>query len=384
MAVQSLGSRRSFLVAVLLALVAAAAAAAIYSTTERFWLDLAVYRQAGHAVRTGEPLYEFTVYGEQGNALRYVYPPFAAILFVPLAAVGPVTAVLFWTFGSLLALVAAARVALRAPESAPVRGGALAAAVAVVPLYPIVNNLQVGQVNLVLMLLVLADLLGVVPARWRGAGIGVAAAVKLTPAIFVVYLLATGRPRDAARAGAAFAAATAVGFLFRPGDSLHYWSGVFADSSRVAQDGRTINNQSLSAALARVFGPDAAAAWWLPLAVVVAGAGVAVAARAARQGFPLLGAATCAVTGLLVSPVSWQNHWVWFVPMLLLLAGPARAALWLLVFSSALWMVVTATGNDNVFTGPMLGYANLYVLIGLVWLAGTAWFLRRTGQRAGP
>ena len=36
---------------------------------------------------------------------------------------------------------------------------------------------------------------------------------------------------------------------------------------------------------------------------------------------------TCALTGLLVSPISWDHHWVWIVPALALLADAAVRAM---------------------------------------------------------
>ncbi|MGX7825789.1 glycosyltransferase 87 family protein [Actinokineospora sp. 24-640] len=369
---------------VLLALAGAAAAAVIHTTTGRFWLDLGVYRHAGEAVLSGESPYTFTDFGERANALRYVYPPFAAVLFLPLAVLGATGSVFGWTAVSLLALFAVVWMALGAPEArqgiaarvtdlADPRRRALAAVVVAgvcLPLYPVLNNLQVGQVNILLMAIVLADVLGLVPARLRGVGVGIAAAVKLTPAIFVVYLLCTGRVRDALRAVGTFAATVAVGFAVLPSASWVYWTSMFADSARVTDDPRTINNQSVQAALARLSGVESDyRLWWLALALVIGGAGIAVAVRAARRGAALTGVVLCAVTGLLVSPVSWQHHWVWLVPLLLLVAARTAVVLYALILSTALYMVVSVLGVDNEFGGPMLVYSNLYVLIGLGVLA---------------
>src|SRR5581483_12201814 len=58
-------------------------------------------------------------------------------------------------------------------------------------LQPVRETLTFGQINLVLALLVLADLLVLAPrgSRLTGVGIGLAAAIKLTPAVFILYLL---------------------------------------------------------------------------------------------------------------------------------------------------------------------------------------------------
>jgi len=385
--------RRIFVTGIFLAILVAAGAAVIHAVTGRFWLDLGVYRNAGVAVVRGDPLYEFTDFGERGNALAYVYPPFAALLFVPLALVGTNVMIFFWTLLSVLALAVAMWLVLGSREALAGRTVenlrerarlTLIFTLVSLPLYPIFNNLQVGQVNLALLLLVLADLLGALPRRLRGVGVGIAAAVKLTPAIFVVYLLCLGRVRESVRAIAAFAIATAAGFVALPRDSWTYWSGTFADTARVTADLRTINNQSLQGALSRVAGIDADhRVWWLVLAAVVGVTGLVIAVRAHRGGAELTGVVACAVTGLLVSPVSWQNHWVWCIPLLLLVGRRARATLWLLFLLSALWITRTATGHDNEFSGPMLLFSNMYVLIGLCFLVSVA-IRRHSASRRVP
>ena len=73
-------------------------------------------------------------------------------------------------------------------------------------LEPVRNTLNYGQVNVALMALVAADCLAAAP-RWpRGALVGLAAAVKLTPAAFVLFFLLrrdsgprSGRPRCRSR-----------------------------------------------------------------------------------------------------------------------------------------------------------------------------------------
>jgi alpha-1,2-mannosyltransferase len=88
-------------------------------------------------------------------------------------------------------------------------------------------------------------------------GVGLAAAVKLTPLLFVVYLAATRRWRAAAAALATFVAAAGLGFLFAPADSVTFWfDGTFLAADRIsAVDGPS--NHSLNGLLARlgVVGP---------------------------------------------------------------------------------------------------------------------------------
>jgi alpha-1,2-mannosyltransferase len=162
---------------------------------------------------------------------------------------------------------------------------------------------------------VLYDLTRPDTSRHKGAAIGLAAGLKLTPAIFVVYLLITRRYRAAATATAVFAGTVAVGFAVLPASSVWYWAGRFANPGRVSQI-QDPENQSLLGALARTMHTADVLPVGLPLAAVVAVAGLALAAAAARRGDEALGFSLCAITGLLVSPISWTHHWVIAIPAL--------------------------------------------------------------------
>jgi alpha-1,2-mannosyltransferase len=154
-------------------------------------------------------------------------------------------------------------------------------------------------------------------------GLGLAAGIKLTPGIFAVYLLLTRRYRAAAVALGTFAATVGVGFATAPREAAAYWGGAFVDPSRV---GRIENaaNQTLRGAYARLFQSLDVGVWWLATAVLVGAVGLLLGARAGRRGDDASGFSICALTGLLVSPISWSHHWTLAIPALLLLA--VRAA----------------------------------------------------------
>ena len=63
--------------------------------------------------------------------------------------------------------------------------------------------------------------------------------------------------------------------------------------------------------------------WWLVAVLVTGLAGLTVAVWAHRRGHRLAGTVCCAITGLLISPVSWTHHWVWAVPLLVWLTAAA-------------------------------------------------------------
>jgi alpha-1,2-mannosyltransferase len=240
-------------------------------------------------------------------------------------------------------------------------------------------------VNLILAAMVAADLLRRRDGGWwQGIATGLAAGIKLTPLIFVVYLLITRQARAAAVAAGTFAVTVAVGLLLLPSQSGEFWlGGVFLDERRV---GNPVNpaNQSLSGALARLAGGlDAGRPWWMGAALVTGLAGLVIAGWAHRHGHRLAGVTCCGITGLLVSPFSWTHHWVWAVPLLVALAVTAwqRRSPWYGLATAAAAMVFCGP-----FPLPWLGYLpspgrlladDGYVLCGLTVLAGTGVALAR-------
>ncbi|MFG2060965.1 glycosyltransferase 87 family protein [Micromonospora sp. NPDC048871] len=386
--------RRALSVTALLLLAGAVAAAAVvvHRSTGRFWGDLAVYRTAAIAAAGGDGrLYDATHPGADGIVLGFTYPPFAALVLQPLAYLGAATGIGIWSAVTVLALAAVVRIALRAAGTAADPGAVLLGTVALLPVFPVAGHLQVGQVGLFLMLLVLLDLTGDPGSRWRGWGVGVAAGLKLTPLIFVAYLLCLRRWRAAGVATLAFGATLGLGFAWRPADSLRFWGGGLFDTARVTADPRTVLNQSLHGALARLGDTAEVTAVWLPLAILTGAAGLVVAVRCVRAGDEFIGVLACATTGLLVSPIAWHHHWVWCVPALVLLAVRGRRAgdrvavaagalLWAALVASAAWTLIGLRGTDLHFRGLELLHTNLYVFVGLLALGWLA--LRPRGGRA--
>jgi alpha-1,2-mannosyltransferase len=156
---------------------------------------------------------------------------------------------------------------------------------------------------------------------WHGIGIGVAAGVKLTPLIFVPYLLLIRKYRQAATAAGAFVATVALGYAILPRDSSTYWiHGLFLKANRIVFVG-TRGNQSLRGVLTRLAGSVTSGTTpWLIAAILVGIAGLVAAALLYRAGQPVAAMLACALTGLLVSPLSWDHHWVWVAPGIALLA----------------------------------------------------------------
>ena len=273
--------------------------------TNRYPVDLAVYRSGGAAWLHGIPLYT----KEFPSSLPFTYPPVAAVLFsVPALLPMPVATALL-TVAGLVALTVT--VLLAAPVG--VRGPLAAVAVAAVcVLEPVRSTLSFGQVNLVLMGLVAVDCLSPRTRYPRGLLVGVAAAVKLTPAIFVLYFLARRQYQAAVTTVVTFVCVTGFGMLVAPANSLAYWYSTIFDPDRIG-GAAFATNQTVRAALTRLGLPGGL---WLPLVLVV----LLVAWRGARRATePVVALLLVAAAGLLASPVSWSHHWVWIVPALAVL-----------------------------------------------------------------
>ena len=138
------------------------------------------------------------------------------------------------------------------------RGWLVAALViGAVALEPVWQNLSFGQVNLVLMAAVVADLTRP-ERRFSGVLVGLAAAVKLTPLVFVVLLLLVGRRGAAGRAALTFLATVAVGFAVAPGAAASYWTLGLLDADRVGPPWLA-HNQSAYGVLTRLLGESPSA-----------------------------------------------------------------------------------------------------------------------------
>jgi alpha-1,2-mannosyltransferase len=190
--------------------------------------------------------------------------------------------------------------------------------VSVMVLEPARSGVDYGQIECVLMFIVVADLL-LVPSRYRGVLTGFAAAVKLTPLIFIIAFAVSRDVKSVIRTVASFLAWTALSWLFWPGLSRRYW---FHDVSQPTRDGSiTYNgNQSWYAILHRApFSANDSALAWLLLSLVTLTVAAFVAWRCVRVSQRAFAMVSIALSGLLVSPISWTHHWIWVLlipPML--------------------------------------------------------------------
>ncbi len=305
------------------------AAVAVYawliSTYFPTWVatDATTYRDAGIAVQA-HPAQLYALRLGVGRQ-PFTYPPFAALLFAAASGLSFATWQVVLTVATIAALPVVAYLALGIagrPAGLTRLAGALAIAAAALWLEPVASTLAFGQINVLLLVLVVGDL--ALPDRFQGKGIGIglAAAIKLTPLIFIPYLLFSRRIRAAVVGTLTFGASVALGFALLPTASAAFWH-----NQLTTYDGQGhLLNQSLNGAMVRLTqdGPQAHA-YWLAAAIVVGVVGVGAATLASRRGHELLGLVTCGATGLLISPVSWSHHYVYVVPALALACyGPQR------------------------------------------------------------
>lgn len=300
-----------------------------YGNRNNFF-DLKIYMSAMRWWADGHDLYDYAQSDKLQGALYFTYPPFAALLLRPFAGLPlGVTAGLF-TAGTVAAIAVTTWWLVRPLADARGWPRWYAAGLAIPLVFliePTRETITFGQINMLLIVLILADLLIAVPGKWRlaGAGIGLATALKLFPGIFIVYLLITRRWRAAAVAAGAAAGATLLAAAVTPRASWQFWTEALWSTERVGRTDYT-GNQSLQGLLARLWAPaEPSRLVWLVLVVLVAGLGLWRAARAARAGDEVAGLALTGLVAALISPITWPHHVYWFVPALVALVGAASA-----------------------------------------------------------
>jgi alpha-1,2-mannosyltransferase len=369
------------------ALVGQAVVLALWPAAHLLMIDLQVYRAGGEHIVRHEQLYTGGVLLD----LPFVYPPFAAALFAPLSLLPLDVLKVAWTAGGIGLL---AYVVHRCGRSIGVPAGSAAATMLLTLLAtcldPVRTTLYLGQINIVLLAFVVGDVLGRRDSRWRGVGVGIAAAVKLTPLVFVVYLLLTGRRRAAATAVGVFVAAAGIGFLAAPAESVAYWfDGTFAAADRISDVAGSANH-SLNGLLARLGSHGTVA--WLVGAAVLGTVTVGLAVREHRAGQEVLALTLCGLGSAALAPFAWSHHWVWVVPLVVLLAhravtGDRAAGAALVGVLAATVAMVTALPGPGVGPIPSTGLISLqpdvYLLLFLAVLTGSSVQRRRRTGAAG-
>lgn len=351
-------------------------------------LDVHVYRDGAWRILHGLPLYtEPTIAG-----LLYTYTPFSTIAFIPITRIPWLYVADTWLVLNLIAMFGCVLISWR------ILGYRINARLAVVSallaltcafIEPVRTTLFYGQINLMLMLLVLWDFSRPDRSKLRGLGVGVAAGIKLVPGYFVVQFLALRQWRSACTAVAVFIASIVLAWIVLPADSRQYWTSTFFQSNRIADDMHP-SNQSIRGAIAHLTHHPAPVWLWLLIAGSVALASLAVTIGLYRRGEQLLAVTLAGLTACAVSPFSWDHHWVWFVPLFVYLLHRAQSQPWWWLASAALFVSIGAWtweySPDYVVVGLFLFppwwpvaqvLINSFVIVYAAVLGGSAVFLFR-------
>ncbi|WP_091381516.1 glycosyltransferase 87 family protein [Actinokineospora alba] len=349
-------------------------------------VDNAVYRSGAVALLHGEALYDLPFLSDEPSWARlpFTYPPTATLMFVPLALVPTQVA---WGLLGAVSIMGMAWVIKLSVEALPNRPQWMDPArttavlgIVLLGIEPVWRTVFLGQINLVLMALVVVDVLlvGAKSTRFGGILIGVAAAIKLTPLIFVPHLIAIGRKADAVRAVVTFFVLQGLMFVLVPHDVFQFWGHAVRDPQRIGPI-YWAGNQSVNGLLLRLTDN---ADWTLRVALPI-GALLAIPClvwvrRLHSQNRALPALLVTAFLGLLVSPVSWSHHWVWVVPLVVFLLSrlPDRAPTWreaagvgsvVLVFASCV-LLAMRNGKAVEFDWTPLEYVvgSAYLLVPLV------------------
>ncbi|MBO0869603.1 MAG: DUF2029 domain-containing protein [Micromonosporaceae bacterium] len=367
---------------------AAVAAFLVVIPGRRGWFDVSVYHAAVRQWLFGHGgIYDYVV---PGKPYGFTYPPFAAVCMVPLAVVGRYAAIALMVSVSIVAagLICYWLVDPIARRHGWSRWFTVGVAGCLFAAYgPTRDTISFGQVNLILLAIVLADQRFLVGrGHWLGGiGIGLAAAIKLTPAVFIGYLLLTGKRRAAGVAAATAVGATALAALIAPGSSWTFWTSALWQTDRVGQLSY-VSNQSLMGLVARLDPVHPSRILWA-LAIVAVLSVWAYRSRAAvASGQDGVAFALACVVACLLSPVTWVHHLVWLLPALALLfdaglragARRARAALlgaaglaYVILSSSLVWLWSTGPGvadHPAGLTGFLGSNAYVWVCLGLLLL----------------
>lgn len=337
------------------------------------FVDLHVYLGGAAALDQPGTLYDY-VYADQTPdfPLPFTYPPFAALVFYPLHVLAFGLAAFGWQLATIAALYGAIRVSQRllgeagGPALAS-RRGALCWTAITIWIEPLRSTFDYGQINVLLMLMALW---AVYTTRWWLSGllIGVAAGVKLTPAIVGVYFVGVRRWGAAVFSAVVFAATIAVATLVAGDQVGYYFTKLLGDAHRVGPIGTSFN-QSWRGGISRILGHDAGSGPLVLVAIALTGVLAIAAWRALTPSDRLGKLLVVELFGLLLSPISWTHHWVWLVPLMIwLFDGPLRDCRAAAILGG-MWLVLTIVGVPW-----LLSFAQP-----TIWQIGRPWYLAWAG-----
>ncbi len=347
-------------------------------------LDFQVYRDAASSMLHGGAVYQERFAFAN---LNFTYPPFALLLFSVLTVTTPSIVLAVWSFLSCVALVVFVALALSSLTTLSRRHLILVSLVisgaSCRVLEPIRSNMSFGQINVFLMLAIFADVV-VIRSRFRGVLTGLAAAVKLTPLLYIAYFFIVRSRSSVLRAIGTFVAASGVAWLILSSDSALFW---FHQAFVPGHKGGSLGwaNQSwlgLVGHFSSTLGRSTVVALWLVLSAVTFLLGLYLARRYLSSARPVEALLALALTELLISPISWTHHWSWIVLLPVILFAQWRRDRWVSAAMLLLLVVAITTPykwHDMTFhLGNTLRVVPAYSLLLsgvllMITMAGTEW-----------
>jgi alpha-1,2-mannosyltransferase len=340
-------------------------------------IDLSTYLLGGAHARASN-LFTVTL---PIDHLGFTYPPFSALLFAPFAHSPLRVAEVTFSWVNLAGVLALMMVSLRAVcaslDRRTILWWALVLLVPVLLFDPVRQTFLLGQVNIILALMVVADMCLELPIP-RGILVGLAAAIKLTPIILIPYLLLTKQVRAALWATGAFCGAALVALAVAPSNSWAYWTHYIRDPQRAGMLS-WIGNQGLLGAIERALGHTVTTPTTFVIAISAASVGLAVGALAYRRSSAVLGFLVVEATESLANPVSWSHHFIWVVLLVAWLAlgvdRPRYGEWWalaaaVLFWAAPSWWVPHGPGVTFAGRGWLIPVSDTYVLLFIVLVVG--------------
>jgi alpha-1,2-mannosyltransferase len=336
------------------------------------FVDLHVYIGGSAALNHPGTLYDY-VYADQTPdfPLPFTYPPFAAVVFYPLHLL-PFGLVAFaWQLGIIVALYGVVRVSQRLLNITDGRRAAMLWTAVAIWIEPLRSTFDYGQINVVL---VLAVLWAVYSSRWWVSGllVGLAAGIKLTPAVAGLHFVGARRWGAAVFSAVVFLCTVLLSLLVVGGQARYYFTDLLGDAGRIGPIGTSFN-QSWRGAISRILGHDAGYGPWVLAAIAVTAILAWFAWRAVgafTDHLDRLGSiVVVSLFGLLLSPISWTHHWVWLLPLMIwLIEGPYRYLGEAQILGWG-WLVLTLVGVPW-----LLSFAQP-----TIWVISRPWYLAWAG-----
>ncbi len=341
-------------------------------------IDLATYLLGGAHAHSSNL---FTVTLPADN-LGFTYPPFSALLFAPFAHLPLRVCEVGFSWLNLAGVFALLVVSLRAVctslDRRTIVWWSLTLLVPVLLFDPVRQTFLLGQINILLAVIVAADMTLELPIP-RGILVGLAAAIKVTPIILIPYLFLTRQGRSGFRAIGSFCVAALVATLASPSNSWSYWTHYIRDPQRAGMLS-WVGNQGLLGAIERAIGHTVTTPTTFLIVVTMAAVGLLVAAGAYRRSSPVLGFLVVEATESLANPVSWSHHFIWVVLLVAWLAlaeDRPRYGEWyalgasLLFWAAPYWWVPHGPAVTFAGRGWLIPVSDAYVILFIVLIAGS-------------